>query len=76
MTEKMGADKAKKFADVHEMPYLLTQPELCYMDLHNNNLGREIALKYKGQGPDVFANKIIEAIEEGRACVLLPDEGN
>lgn len=46
------------------------------MDLFNNELGRQIALKYAGQGYDVFAQKIREAIEKGEAYVISWDEGN
>jgi hypothetical protein len=43
------------------------------MDLHNNELGRSIATQYAGQGYDVFAEKIIEAINNGDAEVLIWD---
>lgn len=40
----------------------------------NNQLGRQIALEYAGQGYDVFAQKIQEAIEGGQAYVITWDE--
>ena len=40
------------------------------MDLHNNELGRRIALEYAGQGYDVFSQKIQEAINNGEAKVI------
>ena len=43
------------------------------MDLHNNELGRSIALEYAGQGYDVFSQKIQEAIRNGEAKVLVWD---
>ncbi len=46
------------------------------MDLFNNELGRKIAIEYKGQGYDVFADKIQEAINGGNAYVITWDEGN
>jgi len=70
MTDKMGEKKAKEFADAHEEDYLSSQPKLCEMDLFNNELGRQIAIKYAGQGYDVFAQKIYEAINEGDAYVI------
>ena len=70
MTDKMGEKKAKEFADAHEEDYLSSQPKLCEMDLFNNELGRQIAIKYAGQGYDVFAQKIYEAINEGEAYVI------
>ena len=45
------------------------------MDLHNNELGRKIAIEYAGQGYDVFSEKIQEAINNGEAVVLRWDEG-
>ena len=76
MTDKMGYKNAKKFADAHEKPYLESAPRECKMDLHNNELGRQIALLYAGQGYDVFAIKIQEAIKNGQADVIRWDKGN
>ena len=76
MTDMIGFSRAKKFADAHEQPYLLSNPQSCKMDFHNNELGRQIALKYAGQGYDVFAQKIQEAIKRGEAYVIKFDEGN
>ncbi len=73
MTDKLGAGKAKLFADAHEKPHEKKHSAECAMDYHNNALGREIALQYAGQGYDVFAEKIFEAIMEGKAIVLIPD---
>ena len=69
MTDMIGEEKAKLFADAHEAAYLIDQSELCAMDFQNNQLGRQIALDYAGQGYDVFAQKIQEAIGRGEACV-------
>ena len=40
------------------------------MDLHNNELGRRIAIEYKGQGYDVFSEKIQQAIDHGEARII------
>ena len=40
------------------------------MDLHNNALGRRIAVEYAGEGYDVFSQRIIEAINNGEAVVM------
>ena len=74
--DKIGEDKAKKFADAHELvdDYDIWR-ENCEMDLHNNELGRKIAIEYAGQGYDVFSEKIQEAINNGEAVVLRWDEG-
>ncbi len=76
MTDKIGEEKAKKFADAHELVenYDLWK-ENCQMDLHNNELGRRIAIEYAGQGYDVFSQKIQEAINNDEAIVLRWDEG-
>ena len=46
------------------------------MDFHNNALGRRIALEYKGQGYDIFADKIQEAILNGEAKIITWDNGD
>lgn len=43
------------------------------MALHNNELGRKIALEFAGQGYDVFSQKIQEAINVGEAKVIIWD---
>lgn len=43
------------------------------MDIHNNELGRRIAIEYAGQGYDVFSQKIQEAINNGEAKVIIWD---
>lgn len=71
MTDKIGAEKAKEFADAHEV---VANPDFwkenCEMDLHNNELGRRIAIEYAGQSYEVFSQKILEAINNGEAIVL------
>ena len=69
MTDKIGEKKAKKFADAHEQ-FPNNPVEHMEMDLHNNELGRRIALEYAGQGYDVFSQKIQEAINNGEAIVI------
>ena len=73
MTDKIGEDKAKQFADAHE-DFPNNPVEHKEMDLHNNALGRGIALEYVGQGYDVFSEKIQEAINNGEANVIVWDE--
>ena len=72
MTDKIGEEKAKKFADAHEQ-FLNSPVEHKGMDLHNNELGRRIATEYAGQGDYVFFQKIIEAINNGDAEVIIWD---
>ena len=72
LTDKIGVEKAKKFADAHEQKP--SNPiDHMEMDLHNNELGRRIAIKYAGQGYDVFSQKIQEAINNGEAKVIIWD---
>ena len=72
MTDRIGEKKAKKFADAHEQ-FPNNPVEHMEMDLHNNELGRRIALEYAGQGYDVFSQKIQEAINNGEAKVIIWD---
>ena len=72
MTDKIGEEKAKAFADAHEQ--IPNNPIQYYeMDIHNNELGRKIAIEYAGQGYDVFSQKILEAISNGEAEVIIWD---
>ncbi len=72
MTDKIGEEKAKLFADAHE-DVNWNEPLSMNMDFHNNALGRKIAIEYAGQGYDVFSQKILEAIANGEAEVLIWD---
>ena len=72
MTDMIGEKKAKKFADAHEQ-FPNNPIEHMEMDLHNNELGRRIAIEYAGQGYDVFSQKIQEAINNGEAKVIIWD---
>ena len=76
MTDMIGEERAKQFADAHEEPWLEKQPDLCAMDHYFNEIGRQIAIQNKGQGYDVFAQKIQEAIKENKEYVIAWDEGN
>jgi hypothetical protein len=58
MTLKMGAEKAKEYADAHEAPNINDYPEQCEMDFHNNQLGRDIAELYPDKSLDFIADKI------------------
>ena len=69
MTDRIGAKKAKEFADAHE-EFPGNPVEHMEMDLHNNELGRRIAIEYAGQGYDMFSQKIQEAIKNGEAKVI------
>ena len=71
MTDKIGKKKARKFATAHEMVKNFKEwQENCEMDLFNNALGRQIAEENEGKGYDVFAEKIHEAINDGKAVVI------
>ena len=69
MTDKIGEKKAKEFADAHE-DVANNPSKHLEMDLHNNALGRRIAVENKGCGYDVFAEKILEAIANGEAVIV------
>ena len=72
----MTTEPSPCHTDAHEKPWLEKQPNLCAMDLYFNEIGRQIAIQNKGQGYDVFAQKIQEAIKENREYVIAWDEGN
>lgn len=63
---------SEKFGDAHEQR-LDNPADRKKMDLHNNALGRRIAIEYAGQGYDVFSKKIIDAIINGEAEVIIWD---
>ncbi len=62
MTDLMGYEAAKKWADAHEdLPNNPVKSKK--MDLYNNEIGRQIALQHAGQGYDVFSKEILNAID-------------
>ncbi len=65
MTEKLGPDAAKKFADGHEITDPTPDGDRL-MDLFNNNLGRRLAVDPANKGRPA-GDVILEAIKKGDA---------
>ncbi|WP_280355318.1 DUF6973 domain-containing protein [Nocardia otitidiscaviarum] len=69
MTERFGEDFASNYATAHE--FSGGQPSHREaMDLHNNNLGREIATNNPNASPDELKSKVEEAVNQGHAIVI------
>lgn len=69
MTKRHGADYAKQFADAHETNP--NQPaDEKEMDLHNNEVGRRIAMENPNATDEELANLIMQAVERGELKTL------
>jgi len=70
-TSKVGEDYARLFTHAHEFGWWeenKNKPEAMKMDLHNNQLGREIGKKTKTQD---LEETVLQSILEGNAAVLI-----
>ena len=65
MTEDVGPDAAKRFADAHEITVPTPDGDRL-MDLFNNNLGRRLALDPANKGRPA-EDVVLEAIKRGDA---------
>ena len=65
MTEDLGPDAAKRFADAHEITVPTPDGDRL-MDLFNNNLGRRLALDPANKGRPA-EDVVLEAIKKGQA---------
>ena len=71
MTRELGLATAKYVGDQHENLAGGNDPKKEAMDLHNNHLGRQIALKHpKGSG-GVLAAACARAVKQGGAKIIL-----
>ncbi|MBF6179581.1 DUF6973 domain-containing protein [Nocardia otitidiscaviarum] len=69
MTTHFSEEFAARYATAHE--YSGGQPSHREaMDLHNNDLGRRIAVENPGATPEELKVKVVEAINQGRAVVI------
>ena len=75
MTDKIGAYKAKQFSYAHEAKEN-NPSDYKSMDLHNNALGRRIAIENKGVSYDVLADNVYEAIQRGEAVIVINERNN
>lgn len=70
-TNKVGEDYARLFTHAHEFGWWsenANNPEAMKMDLHNNQLGREIG---KNTPDDELEEAVLQSIIEGKAAVLI-----
>jgi len=70
-TNKVGEDYARLFTHAHEFGWWsenANNPEALKMDLHNNQLGREIG---KNTADDELEEAVLRSIIEGKAAVLI-----
>lgn len=72
MTQEVGEEWAEGFATSHEQrPGNDRQSEA--MDLHNNELGRRIAVENPGASPEELSRLVGEAVSDGEAIVITED---
>ena len=69
MTRGHGADLAKEFADAHESNPNNPADEKA-MDLHNNEVGRQIALEHPNATDEELAGYVMQALRDGRLTTL------
>ncbi|MER7113371.1 hypothetical protein ABT332_02645 [Saccharomonospora azurea] len=69
MTQEFGEEWAEAFATAHEQrPTNDMQSEA--MDLHNNELGRRIAVQNPDASPEELAQLVTDAVNQGETIVL------
>lgn len=69
LTARFGADFAREIATAHEaVPDHTAASEA--MDLHNNEVGRQIAVAHPGASPEELAVLVREAVDSGRTVVV------
>ncbi|MFB4300791.1 hypothetical protein [Actinomadura sp. NTSP31] len=73
MTRDFGEEWTRKFAVSHERTSLHNPGPREAMDLYNNEVGRQIALRYPDATDEELAAHIREAVDGGRMVVVGPD---
>ena len=69
LTQEFGEDWTKRFTMAHEsIPGNTAAREA--MDLYNNEVGRSVAMANPGASPEELANKVQEAVRQGRTVVI------
>ena len=73
MAWAQGAALAEEFGNAHEA-YTATGREALFrdMDLHNNAVGRQIAVDNPGAGREQLTNLVTQALNEGRLRIICP----
>lgn len=69
-TKSIGADLAKEFGDAHECGTPRNQLQEKTMDLHNNLVGRNVAIQAKGASNDALAQLVLVEMQSGNMLIL------
>ncbi|MBO0608732.1 DUF6973 domain-containing protein [Myceligenerans salitolerans] len=69
MTQRFGEEWVSEFATAHERGPT-SHPVPVAMDLHNNEIGREIALRNPDAGPEELADIVQQAVTDGDMVVI------
>jgi hypothetical protein len=69
MAQRYGEQWADDFATAHERNPT-SHPVPVAMDLHNNEVGRQIALNNPGDSPEELATLVENAVREGKMVVV------
>jgi hypothetical protein len=72
LTEVLGVDKARELATLHETTPDATPRDHVVeaMDLHNNEVGRQLAQEHPGATPAEMSRLVQEAVQNGRMVVI------
>lgn len=73
MTQRFGEEWAADFATAHERNPT-SHPTPVAMDLHNNEVGRRIAMEHPDAGPEQLQELIKQAVLDGEMVVIGPDD--
>ncbi|EWC58996.1 hypothetical protein UO65_5730 [Actinokineospora spheciospongiae] len=73
MTQRYGEEWAGEFATAHERNPS-SHPVPVGMDLHNNEVGREIARANPDASPEELASLVEQAVKDGRMVVIDNDD--
>jgi hypothetical protein len=70
LTREFGADFAEAFTTAHKTSYFASDtPEEVFMDMHNNEIGRDIAVSNPGLSKDQLAQDVLGALYGGQLYV-------
>lgn len=73
MVQRYGEDWAAEFATAHE-GNPASHPTPVAMDLHNNEVGRRIAMENPDASPDELASLVEQAVRDGEMVVISQDD--
>lgn len=73
LTERFGAEWAERYTTAHEA-IDGNSPQREAMDLYNNEVGREVALRYPGASQEQLRTAIELAVKDGRTVIIGSDQ--